>query len=82
MPQEAGEKMLDYRGGFAMNLADTVLRMRYRNSWTEPEFMAGGGLRHCHHPAYDEQLVPEGPSHQGGRVEQQLPTSRGEPQHR
>lgn len=32
----------DYRGGFAMNLADTVLRMRYRNSWTEPEFMEPG----------------------------------------
>lgn len=32
----------DYPDGFEMNLADTVLRMRYRNSWTEPEMMVPG----------------------------------------
>ena len=29
----------DYPDGFEMNLTDTVLRMRYRNSWTKPELM-------------------------------------------
>lgn len=32
----------DYQEGFDLNLADTVLRMRYRNSWTEPEMMTPG----------------------------------------
>ena len=32
----------DYPGGFEMNLTDTVLRMRYRNSWTEPELLVPG----------------------------------------
>ena len=29
-----------------MNLSDTVLRTRYRNSWTEPEMMKEGGVYH------------------------------------
>ena len=32
----------DYPDGYEMNLADTVLRVRYRNSWTEPELMEPG----------------------------------------
>jgi putative CocE/NonD family hydrolase len=32
----------DYPDGFEMNLSDTVLRMRYRNSWTDPELMEPG----------------------------------------
>jgi hypothetical protein len=32
----------DYSEGYEMNLTDTVLRMRYRNSWTEPEMMQTG----------------------------------------
>ena len=32
----------DYPGGYHLNLSDTVRRMRYRNSWTEPEMMTPG----------------------------------------
>jgi putative CocE/NonD family hydrolase len=32
----------DYPEGYEMNLTDTILRMRYRNSWTEPEMMTPG----------------------------------------
>ena len=34
----------DYPDGFEINLIDTVLRMRYRNSWTEPELMEPGQI--------------------------------------
>ncbi len=34
----------DYPNGYAMNLSDTVLRMRYRNSWTRPEMMEAGEI--------------------------------------
>ena len=29
----------DYPDGFAMNITDSIIRARYRNSWTEPELM-------------------------------------------
>ncbi len=32
----------DYPSGFEMNVADTVLRLRYRNSWSDPELMEPG----------------------------------------
>ena len=32
----------DFPDGFALNLTDTVLRMRYRDSWTEPELLEPG----------------------------------------
>ena len=32
----------DYPDGFELNLTDTVLRMRYRDSWTEPRMMEPG----------------------------------------
>jgi len=32
----------DYPEGYEMNLTDTVLRARYRDSWTEPELMEPG----------------------------------------
>ncbi|MDA1280988.1 MAG: CocE/NonD family hydrolase, partial [Chloroflexi bacterium] len=32
----------DYPDGFDLNLTDTILRMRFRNSWTEPEMMEPG----------------------------------------
>ena len=32
----------DYPSGFEMNVADTVLRLRYRNSWSDPEPMEPG----------------------------------------
>ena len=32
----------DYPDGYHMNLCDSILRTRYRNSWTEPEFMSPG----------------------------------------
>ena len=34
----------DYPEGYDMNLSDTVLRTRYRNSWTEPEMMKKGSV--------------------------------------
>jgi putative CocE/NonD family hydrolase len=30
---------MDYPSGFAINLTDGILRLRYRNSWTEPEML-------------------------------------------
>ena len=30
----------DYPDGYHMNLCDSILRTRYRNSWTEPEMMS------------------------------------------
>jgi len=32
----------DYPGGYHMNLVDSILRCRYRNSWTQPEMMRPG----------------------------------------
>ena len=32
----------DYPDGFAMNLTDGILRVRYRNSWEKPELMTPG----------------------------------------
>ncbi|MGH2588653.1 MAG: CocE/NonD family hydrolase, partial [Dehalococcoidia bacterium] len=32
----------DYPQGFAMNLTDGILRMRYRNSWEQPSLMTPG----------------------------------------
>ena len=32
----------DYPDGFAMNITDSIIRARYRNSWTEPEMMEPG----------------------------------------
>jgi uncharacterized protein len=32
----------DYPRGYAMNLADGILRCRYRDSWEQPEFMTPG----------------------------------------
>lgn len=32
----------DYPEGFALNLTDTVLRTRYRDSWTDPELLEPG----------------------------------------
>jgi len=34
----------DYPGGFAMNMADGILRARYRDSWEKPEFMDPGRI--------------------------------------
>lgn len=33
---------VDYPSGFAMNLTDGILRLRYRNSWEEPEMLQPG----------------------------------------
>ena len=32
----------DYPEGYHLNLTDTILRARYRNSWTDPEMMTPG----------------------------------------
>lgn len=32
----------DYPQGFAMNLTDGILRLRYRNSWEKPEMLQAG----------------------------------------
>lgn len=32
----------DYPDGFAMNITDSIIRARYRNSWSEPEMMEPG----------------------------------------
>ncbi len=32
----------DYPQGFAMNLTDGILRLRYRNSWERPEMLTPG----------------------------------------
>lgn len=34
----------DYPDGYHLNLCDSVIRCRYRNSWTEPEMMAPGEI--------------------------------------
>ena len=34
----------DYPKGYALNLGDSILRMRYRNGFTEPEFMNPGTI--------------------------------------
>ncbi len=34
----------DYPDGYHMNLCDSILRTRYRNSWTEPEMMSPGKI--------------------------------------
>ena len=34
----------DYPDGYHMNLCDSILRTRYRNSWTKPEMMSPGQI--------------------------------------
>ena len=34
----------DYPDGYHLNLCDSILRTRYRNSWTEPEMMTPGEI--------------------------------------
>ena len=34
----------DYPDGFDLNLSDTVLRMRYRDTWTNPQLMESGAI--------------------------------------
>jgi putative CocE/NonD family hydrolase len=41
----------DYPQGFAMNLTDGILRMRYRDSWAEPSAMTPGAV-------YEVQITP------------------------
>ncbi|MCZ6891541.1 MAG: CocE/NonD family hydrolase, partial [Chloroflexi bacterium] len=32
----------DYPDGFALNISDSIFRMRYRDSWEKPEMMRAG----------------------------------------
>ena len=34
----------DYPDGYALNLTDSILRARYRNSWTQPELLTPGEI--------------------------------------
>jgi uncharacterized protein len=34
----------DYPDGYALNLTDSIIRARYRNSWTEPELLRPGEI--------------------------------------
>jgi len=34
----------DYPDGYALNLTDSIIRARYRNSWTKPELLTPGQI--------------------------------------
>ena len=34
----------DYPDGFALNISDSIFRMRYRDSWEKPSLMSAGGI--------------------------------------
>ena len=42
----------DYPNGLAMNLTDSILRARFRNSWTQPELMEPGQVYTLSFPLY------------------------------
>jgi putative CocE/NonD family hydrolase len=42
----------DYPDGYALNLTDSIIRMRFRNSWTRPELMRPGEVYQVSFPFY------------------------------
>ena len=42
----------DYPNGFALNISDSIFRMRYRDSWEKPEMMEPGKVYKLSFPMY------------------------------
>jgi uncharacterized protein len=42
----------DYPDGYALNLTDSIIRMRFRDSWTHPELMTPGEIYQVSFPLY------------------------------
>ena len=73
----------DYPLGFDLNVGDSIVRMRYRDSLEKAELIeAGRGLPGDDPPVPDGERLREGAPHPGGRLQQQLPAVRREPEHR
>ena len=73
----------DYPDGYAMNLCDSIQRMRYRNGYETPEMIRPGEvyevtveLPPTSNPVCGRTSGPR------GYLEQQLPPVRSEPKHR
>lgn len=47
----------DYPEGLAINLTDSILRVRYRNGWTEPEWLEPGQVCACAFALYPTSNV-------------------------
>ena len=77
-------KLVDvFPDGYARNLTDGILRLRYRNSLETPELAKPGEMYRDHdRRRRDQQRVPEGAPHPRRDFEQQLPAVRSKPEHR
>jgi predicted acyl esterase len=69
----------DYPHGFAMNLTEGLLRVRYRDSWERSADNAGRGLSNRDHAVSDRQSVLPRPPAAPRHFEQQFPAFRREP---
>jgi putative CocE/NonD family hydrolase len=47
----------DYPLGYELNISDSIFRMRYRNSWSEPEMMTPGEIYRVEIPMYGTGAV-------------------------
>jgi len=71
----------DYPQGFAMNLTEGLLRLRYRQSWEEPSPMVPGEVYTVTIAAVpDRQSVPARPPAPPRPRRQQLPAFRRQPE--
>jgi predicted acyl esterase len=69
----------DYPQGFAMNLSEGLLRLRYRASWEEPAPTRPGEVYAPDRDIPDCQFVPARPSAAARHRRQQFPAFRRQP---
>ena len=73
----------DYPDGYDMNVSDSILRLRYRNSRERAELMAAGrGLSRRDPDVWHQQRLQHRTSHPAGYLQQQFPAFRRQPEHR
>ena len=71
-----------YPLGYALNLTDSIARLRYRNGRERGELVTPGEpMQVTHHALPDEQPVHARPPHPARRLELELPALRRQPQH-
>ena len=73
----------DYPKGYAMNLTDGILRLRYAEDPAQPRLRQPGEVVQVpHHAVSDREPVPAGPPHPAGHLVEQFPEVRCQPEHR
>ena len=72
----------DYPRGYAMMLADTILRLRYAEDPADPRLRRPGEVVRIRLTLPDRQPVPARPPHPAGHLVEQLPQIRRQPEYR